>query len=118
MGIRQGSFDSNNQDFIYVHLPACHSICLHTLDLKIDFTKHPRAFLLILCDKIQDWGRPAKESNREVIYLENIKNDEAEIPIINFIVAFSKKKGKKLYNYLSQRPVTSQKIKVKIININ
>lgn len=118
LGIRQDFFNSENQDFIYVHLPACHSICLHTLDLKIDFTKHPLAFLLILCDEIQDWGRPTKKSNRELIYLEDIKIIKLEIPEIHFVVAISENRKIDLARVLSHRLKTSGKIKIKIKDID
>lgn len=40
-------------------LPACHAIALHSLEgmEKVSFAKCPYAFLLQLCDAIQDWQR-------------------------------------------------------------
>jgi len=39
-------------------LPACHAIALHNLeDIPIHFGTCPYAFLLVLCDVIQDWQR-------------------------------------------------------------
>jgi len=43
-------------------LPACHAIALHSLEVddeiaRISLSKCPYAFLLVLCDTIQDWQR-------------------------------------------------------------
>jgi hypothetical protein len=44
-------------------MPACHAISLHNFDnsemkdLKISLSKYPYAFLLMLCDTLQDWQR-------------------------------------------------------------
>ena len=39
-------------------LPACHAIALHNLeDVPKSFGKCPYAYLLVLCDSIQDWQR-------------------------------------------------------------
>lgn len=118
LGIRQGFLNSSDHNFLYVHLPASHSICLHNLDLKIDFTKYPLAFLLILCDEIQDWGRPTKEINQDLIYLYDINIDGSKIPTIIFNVAISENRGNNLKNILSKRLQTSHLIKVKILNLD
>ena len=47
-------------------MPACHAISLHNLmpeDVKIDFKRYPYAFLLCLCDELQDWGRTTVEKD-------------------------------------------------------
>lgn len=41
-------------------LPACHAIAVHSLEVDgagISLYKCPYAFLLVLCDTIQDWQR-------------------------------------------------------------
>ena len=49
--------------FPYEIMPACHAISLHNFDnsemkdLKISLSKYPYAFLLMLCDTLQDWQR-------------------------------------------------------------
>jgi hypothetical protein len=60
LAIRQGFARSDNPwTFLYDHMPACHAIAIHQLpSISIDFCKHPFAYLLVLCDEIQDWGRP------------------------------------------------------------
>ena len=40
--------------------PACHAIAVHNLEndgFQVNLAQHPYAFLLILCDTIQDWER-------------------------------------------------------------
>ena len=39
-------------------LPACHAIAIHHIEeIRISQDEYPIAFLLILCDALQDWGR-------------------------------------------------------------
>jgi hypothetical protein len=53
-------------NFLYNHVCACHAICVHGMtNIKISFGKHPLAFLLVLCDELQDWGRPRASGNLE-----------------------------------------------------
>ncbi len=60
LAVREGFTERENTwDFFYNHLPACHAICLHHLKVPIKFELHPIAFLLSLCDELQDWGRPS-----------------------------------------------------------
>jgi len=106
--------DGQAWDFFNKHLPACHSICLHHLDIKIDFAKHPFAFLLVLCDEIQDWGRPAKQANRDHLFLRDIEIVMSEIPEIHLVVAISENRKKELAGVLLRRLKTSGKIKVEI----
>lgn len=45
-------------------LPACHAIATHHLEeIKISQKQYPYAFLLILCDVLQDWGRSIGQSD-------------------------------------------------------
>ena len=61
MAIREGflgeATDSRDRcDFLFNHLPAGHAISVHTLAKPpVSFDKHPFAFMLIICDEIQDW---------------------------------------------------------------
>ena len=49
--------DRNQWDFVD-HLQASHAISLHTINsIQVKFREYPFAFVLILCDEIQDWGR-------------------------------------------------------------
>lgn len=69
LAIREGFLENphqtntggNRRVFFGSHLPACHAICAHTMKFKVKFERHPFAFLLILCDELQDWGRPSKQ---------------------------------------------------------
>lgn len=116
----RGGFIGQEQglSFMYDHLPACHAICIHHLDIEIDFTKYPLAFLLVLFDEIQDWGRPTKQTNRDQLYLTDIEIIDSEIPEINLVVAISEERTENLFQVLSSRLKTSGKIKVKIKNID
>lgn len=68
LAIRQG-FASRERgglygDFSSIHVPACHAICLHNLEtITVEFERYPLAFLLILCDELQDWGRHVSRSH-------------------------------------------------------
>ena len=56
---------ARNQGWLFgtlpnVIMPACHAIAVHSFnpqDIKINFRQYPYAFLLMLCDELQDWGR-------------------------------------------------------------
>jgi hypothetical protein len=72
-------------------LPACHAIAVHNLELKdykIKLKEFPYAFLLILCDALQDWKRsaPARDYS-ELIDINIFPKDsriEAKLQINNF----------------------------------
>ncbi len=58
----------DGENFFNMHLPACHAICLHAIkEERINFETHPFAFLLVLCDELQDWGRPSQQEARNNI---------------------------------------------------
>jgi hypothetical protein len=66
-------------------MPACHAIAIHNLrikDMKIYFNTQPFAFLLRLCDEIQDWGRSSQGVDQSALIQLETKLDE-ERPIIN-----------------------------------
>ena len=86
LAIREGWVETEPQTiFLHNHLPACHAICMHTLNTKISFEINPYAFLLTLCDELQDWGRPSKDEDLEPFFIHNInitKNVQPEINIV------------------------------------
>jgi DNA-binding transcriptional regulator YiaG len=55
-------------------IPACHAISIHNLKIdyeKISLSQSPFAFLLVLCDTIQDWERSvAGKDHSELKYIE------------------------------------------------
>jgi hypothetical protein len=117
MAIRKGfatQRHGRSWDFIYNHMPAIHAISLHTLEpVNLEFEKHPIAFLLVLCDELQDWGRPAKRPKKSPINLTGLDIDNATVPLIKFHVKTSKKTRKHMEKSLS-RLYTNGKIKVSI----
>jgi hypothetical protein len=74
MAIREGFLERPDPvDFLKNHLPACHAISLHALEsIPVNFAKHPFAYLLILCDELQNWGRPSNRDSQDIIQLKNV----------------------------------------------
>jgi len=119
LAIREGFYERSGLygDFPINHLPACHAICCHSLDCAISFNKHPYAFLLKLCDEIQDWGRPSKLDDREVITLRNIEIIMNSKPILNISLNITEEREKKLKVNLSPiLMITDDKLQIKFIN--
>lgn len=75
-------------------VPSALAIFLHDIwskddKLRKDFLPHinfeddPISFLLILCDSIQEWGRPSKSSkNKDIFYLEEFTIIPPDVNII------------------------------------
>jgi hypothetical protein len=106
----------NPWDFFYNHMPACHAICVHTLnEVKIAFHKHPFAFLLILCDELQDWGRPSNKDNKDNINLLDISVEICDqLSKIQILIDASPVRRNRLNEILDKRLEKSQ-IKIEII---
>jgi hypothetical protein len=104
MAIREGFLEQPSPlDFLKNHLPACHAISLHALEsIPVNFTKHPFAYLLILCDELQDWGRPSNRDN-EVIKLRKVTINGQDIPTIKFEIEASQERRKKLNDVIGKR---------------
>jgi len=73
LGIREGFIANNDWNFLYNHIPACHAICTHRMDITLSFRDHPYAALLKICDEIQDWGRPSLTNYDDIITISNIQ---------------------------------------------
>jgi len=103
LGIRKGFYESveKSEAFFKNHIPACHAICCHSIECNIDFKKHPYAFLLKICDELQDWGRPSKRNNLDNIKLLDINISENDIPTIYFELEITNNRKKELINKLS-----------------
>ena len=105
--------------FLINHRPACHAICVHHLkSIPIRLTNHPFSFILSLCDELQDWGRPSKKKNNDVLYLSDILlHHHGEKIYIEISVDASNPKKQKLVSALSNlRSGEEFKIKLKDIN--
>jgi len=120
LAIREGfAGESQSWNFLYNHLPACHAIGLHHLSaVTASFALHPFAFLLVLCDELQDWGRPSKQTNRRPLHLEDVHISESDRPKIEFAVKASEDKEKELRNALIPRLRTGGRIDVSIRKID
>lgn len=119
LAIREGFIEKDREwNFFYNQLPACHAICSHTMNYQIDFVKFPISFLLVLCDEIQDWGRPTKQTNQDVIYLKKIEVKNTEVPEINLKIAISSERKETLSKVLTRRLQTNGRIRVIIKDIH
>jgi hypothetical protein len=115
MAIREGFLEQPNPlDFLKNHLPACHAISLHALEsIPVNFTKHPFAYLLILCDELQDWGRPSN-INDDVIELKNLAIDVGRTPTIRLTIEALPERRKRLNNVIAKRLENDGSIKIEI----
>lgn len=105
LAVREGFVRDRKWDFLYNHLLACHAITVHHLPVKVRFEKHPLAYLLILLDELQDWGRPANRISRDKIRIIDIEvfSKTHNNPIIHFVIKGSKRRKRTLYKNLSAR---------------
>jgi hypothetical protein len=117
LAIRKGFATKNDGsywNFINIHMPAIHAISLHTLkSINVEFNKHPIAFLLVLCDELQDWGRPEKRPRKGIVDLLSLSIVKDNVPFIKIQVKASKKSSSYLAKSLS-RLRAKGKIKVSI----
>jgi hypothetical protein len=105
-------------------MPACHAIAIH--HLKIDFErislkKSPFAFLLVLCDSIQDWQRSIDGENPSE--LKDITISFSETPEIKIDLDLSLNYDKYKWKYdeldeLKKRLNTDNLIKITIKQSN
>lgn len=116
MAIREGFLEQPSPlDFLKNHLPACHAISVHALEsIPVNFTKHPFAYLLILCAELQDWGRPSNMDN-EVIELKNVAIDGQNIPTIRFTIQASPERRERLNDVVGKRLEKDGLIKIEIV---
>jgi len=115
IGIREQSL---NNELVKKYLPAAHAICTHNMLTKIDFTTHPYAFLLVLCDELQDWGRPTLRE-KDYLYLEGLRVTNPINPIIEIRVLISQSRTKYLQKMLSKdRLITNSSVHIEITDQN
>lgn len=104
LAVREGFVGSRRWDFLFNHLLACHAITVHHLPVTVKFERHPLAYLLILLDELQDWGRPASKVKKDRIRVIDIVCDQIhQNPVVKFVVKGSKRRKKALYRNLSTR---------------
>jgi hypothetical protein len=113
MAIREGFLDPRPLDFLRTHLPACHAISLHDLkSFPVTFGKYPFAFMLILCDELQDWGRPSKRVNPYVIDLKKVTVGGSSIPEIQFEINASNERRLEVDKVLKVRLPEDNRVKI------
>lgn len=95
-------------------MPACHAISMHNLELKeLSFREYPYAFLLKLCDELQDWGRSIGEKDAsELIDIEISSIDT--IPLLDFTLRINDIAKKKDLQRLQSTLYTDSLIKIHI----
>jgi len=119
LGIRQGFLKAKDKwDFKINHLPACHAIAAHNIaSVHLNFSKHPFAFLLLLCDELQDWSRSASDSPQKTnyaLFLREVEVLDAQPISIKLHVKASKGRIAALRESLLTRLFTGGKISVSI----
>jgi hypothetical protein len=116
LAVKEGCATERKWDFLFNHLPACHAISLHHLSsIPVEFHKHPLAYILVLCDELQDWGRPSSQKNPALIELKDIGVASINgISTIQLNIESSNKRKKELEDTISQRLLSNGKIEIKI----
>ncbi|NHJ49488.1 MAG: hypothetical protein FK733_16990 [Asgard group archaeon] len=98
----------NKKDEIFGYIKVAQAIALHNFKDKLqdyNFTKNPLAFLLILIDEMQEWGRPISMQFRDSYFTTELKKftllDEIHLTIDEYqwLMAFKKMEAKKLINF-------------------
>jgi hypothetical protein len=132
--------ETNKIDFQKILLPAATAIAIHDDDIwqpllglkksdpkkentriskirkialldRIDFNENMLAFLLILCDNIQDWGRHCDDEKREEdLKKANIRVKDIIIDSKNVIIQLYFNNWPSL-NYMKYKPVELKKVK-------
>lgn len=97
-------------------LPACHAISIH--NLKIDYEtvslkQSPFAFLLILCDSIQDWERSVDRQDYSEMVDISVEFSVG-VPKISFILNIYSEKKYEEFDALQKRLSTNGLVNIKI----
>jgi len=97
-------------------IPACHAIATHNLcfqNKEISLAKYPYAFLLILCDTLQDWERCL--GGKDYSELKNMTFDSTSVPPeMTFKLAIDSKEKTGEIARLASKLSTDNLIRVKI----
>lgn len=103
------------------HLEASHAISLHNIDsIKVKFREYPFAFILILCDEMQDWGRGSRRGYNDFISLDSVDEemttvDQKRIHEIRFSIRSAPERMLRLKETLRKRLEPGDTMKI-IIN--
>jgi len=104
LAVKEGFATDRKWDFLYNHLPACHAISLHHLpSIPVEFLKHPLAFVLVLCDELQDWGRPSSRKTPDLIELKDISITKMDTLAIQIEIESSANRKKELEEVIARR---------------
>lgn len=123
MAIREGFLkqhpdrddERNPWNFLRDHMPACHAISVHDMEsIRVLFKKFPFAYLLILCDELQDWGRPSKRANVHTIKFRKINICGEDIPEIKVGIICSTERKDRLKEVIRKRLNNGKEIKLTI----
>ena len=102
--------------FPYEILPACHAISVHNLgfeDFKIGLSTYPYAFLLTLCDVLQDWRRCAPGKDYSELKDFNFRCRRS-FPILEFKLKINLPKKEKEIIGLQEKLTTNGLMEVSI----
>jgi hypothetical protein len=101
-------------DFLLYHLRASHAISVHSVkQIKIEFQLHPYAYILILCDEIQDWGRANSDNGIDSFYLKRVMIQQGVRPRVFFEIE-PYEKTDDLINTLNDRLKVNNEINISI----
>lgn len=103
-------------DFRHLIIPACHAIATHNLffaNQEISLAKYPYAFLLILCDTLQDWERCLE--GKDYSELKDMTFNSTSVPPeVTFKLAINSKEKTDEIVRLQSKLSTDKLIRVKI----
>ncbi len=100
-----------NSDELEGYIKAAQAISIHNFKDQLKdyvFENNPLAFLLILIDEMQEWGRPVPIQIRETYFTTELKKitllDEIHLTIdeVQWLMAYKKMEAKKLTNFQFQ----------------
>lgn len=119
LGIKQKFLSRKDRwDFKYNHMPACHAIAAHMLpSIRVKFSLHPFAFLLVVCDELQDWGRSVNEKEpKDTIYLRDVNVLDSKPIEIQFKIDTTEKRQSELRNIMMDRLEIDGRAKISILD--
>jgi hypothetical protein len=90
------------------------------MDQKIFYKNHPFAFLLMICDKLQDWGRASQKRNKDTLKIVDMSIGGSNgTPMVSIKIDASDDRIEKLKQKLSSELlITDGKIIIQIITPN
>jgi hypothetical protein len=101
-------------------LPACHAIALHGLESEgfiVSFGEHPYAFLLMLCDAVQDWQRSIDSEDHSELKAIDF-SISAKVPKIEFSLDIQNENKIRELDELAKKLKTDGLLEVEIRQYN